>query len=154
MVGVATLEYEGRYALPVVCVWFPCRPALGGGVEEPFPIITCYPVYTCFLSSPIPRRQTPVTPPHVTPRAQRKQSCRRTELLAIYLNFPPKFELLANSSKTIKKLKLCRQGSNCMAIKMKFCLVANTYLSILLRSKRNLADNLAAKDGSNCWRQR
>ena len=32
-----------------------------------------------------PRRQgqTPVTPPHVTPRAQRKQSCRGNELLAI-----------------------------------------------------------------------
>ena len=30
-----------------------------------------------------PRHQTPVTPPHATPRAQRKQSCRGTELLAI-----------------------------------------------------------------------
>ena len=93
-------DTRGRHSMLVssqfVPAWIPCRPAVGWRTwrthaHDPFPIIPCHPVYTCLLS--LAAKHLPHPPP-VTPRPQRKPSCRRTELLAIKLNF-------------------CRLGSKC-----------------------------------------
>ena len=93
-------DTRGRHSMLVssqfVPAWIPCRPAVGWRTwrtHDPFPIIPCHPVYTCFLSWPAAKHLSHPHLSHRGPRAQRKPSCRRTELLAIKMNF-------------------CRRGSN------------------------------------------
>ena len=83
---------RGRHSMLVssqfVPAWIPCRPAVGWRTwrtHDPFPIIPCHPVYTCFLSCwLLAGRQTPVTPPtcHTAGSKKTEPSCRRTDLLA------------------------------------------------------------------------
>ena len=71
---------------------------------------SCHPVYTCFLSSPPNTCHTPTCHTAGSKKTELPGDRIVGDLIEL---FPPRIELLANSSKTIKKRKLCRQGADC-----------------------------------------
>ena len=70
---------------------------------------SCHPVYTCFLSSPPNTCHTPTCHTAGSKKTELPGDRIVGDLIEL---FPPRIELLANSSKTIKKMKLCRQGAD------------------------------------------